>query len=93
MGKWVLRQAFSADLPDAVVSRRKVGFPVPLGSWLGRGLVDFTRSILSDRTVRDLRVFNEDAVERLLKRAGGERDALHVWMLANIGLFLEAYFG
>jgi len=91
--KWVLRQAFAADLPDAVVTRRKVGFPVPLGSWLGRGLVDFARSVLSDSAVRGLGVFNDDAVERLLKRAGGERDALQVWMLANIGLFLEAYFG
>jgi len=91
--KWALRQAFAPDLPDVVVNRPKVGFPVPLGSWLNRGLVDFTRSVLTDHTVRSLHVFDAGAVDRLLGDASDERDALRVWMLANIGLFLEQYFG
>jgi len=91
--KWALREAFAASLPERVVSRRKVGFPVPLGPWLRRGLVSFAREVLNQRAVREAAVFSPDAVERLLEGADAEGGALRVWMLANVGLFLTEYFG
>ncbi len=39
-GKRLLREAFAADLPDIVFTRRKMGFAVPLGQWLRRNLRD-----------------------------------------------------
>ena len=35
-GKEVLRRAFAADLPRSIVKRRKSGFRLPLGDWLGQ---------------------------------------------------------
>jgi asparagine synthase (glutamine-hydrolysing) len=34
--KWILRAAMKGRLPDEILSRRKMGFPVPVGSWLRR---------------------------------------------------------
>ena len=32
--KWILRQAMRGRLPAAILERRKMGFPVPVGAWL-----------------------------------------------------------
>jgi asparagine synthase (glutamine-hydrolysing) len=63
--KWVLRQAMKDKLPAEILSRRKMGFPVPIGPWLRgpfRGLLD--EYVLSDRALgRGL--FRADTVRRL----------------------------
>ncbi len=51
--KYILKQAFSAILPDAVINRKKQGFGIPLGKWLRGELKDFMCQILlDDKTCR-----------------------------------------
>ena len=44
--KRMLREAFSADLPEWVFRRRKMGFAVPIGRWLRVELRDMLRDHL-----------------------------------------------
>lgn len=52
--KWILREAMRGILPDEILTRRKMGFPVPLGRWLRNEF----------RTVVDEYVLHERAIER-----------------------------
>jgi asparagine synthase (glutamine-hydrolysing) len=90
--KWMLREAFKTDLPDEVLSRKKVGFPVPLASWLDRGLADFAREATTQMAVRQQAVFDEKVVDAFIASARTQDDALKVWMIANVALFLSEYF-
>ncbi|MBV6396437.1 MAG: hypothetical protein HFACDABA_02035 [Anaerolineales bacterium] len=46
--KYILRRAFMNDLPDAVLERRKVGFPVPLSQWFDKRYRAHLHEILLD---------------------------------------------
>jgi len=45
-GKWILRQAMASELPVSVLRRRKMGFPVPVGSWFSGPLRESLRERL-----------------------------------------------
>ncbi len=51
--KWILREAMKGILPDEILTRSKMGFPVPIGSWLRneyKHIVD--EYVLSERALR-----------------------------------------
>lgn len=83
--KYVLRQAMRDRLPEEILSRRKMGFPVPVGAWFRnsfRGVVD--EFVLGERaTARGL--FRRDTVRRLVDAhmCGAERHDERLWMLVN----------
>jgi asparagine synthase (glutamine-hydrolysing) len=83
--KYVLRQAMRDKLPEEILSRRKMGFPVPVGAWFRngfRGIVD--EFVLGNRAMaRGL--FRPDAIKRLVENhvAGTEKHDERLWMLVN----------
>jgi asparagine synthase (glutamine-hydrolysing) len=83
--KYVLRQAMRDLLPAEILSRRKMGFPVPVGAWFRgafRGIVD--EFVLGERA-RARGLFQRDAVQRLVEnhQAGREKHDERLWMLVN----------
>jgi asparagine synthase (glutamine-hydrolysing) len=51
--KWILKQAMRGILPDAILTRRKEGFSIPMKNWLRRELEPLMRDLLaSERVVR-----------------------------------------
>jgi len=78
--KWVLRQAMKDRLPEEILSRKKMGFPVPVGTWL-RGewkhLLD--EFVVSDRALaRGL--FVPDVVRRMVAgHVSGENHTERLW--------------
>src|SRR5262245_10248119 len=90
--KRVLRRAVEDLLPEAVLTRPKHGFDVPLGLWLERDL-----SAVVDRLV----LAEDSALSSWLRPAGlrqlwnrwqrsrDERLALAVWRLLNLALWSE----
>ena len=83
--KYVLRQAMRDLLPEEILSRKKMGFPVPVGAWFRgafRGVVD--EFVLGERAMaRGL--FQRDAVRRLVDahNSGSEKHDERLWMLVN----------
>ncbi len=48
--KWMLRQAVRDVLPPEILTRKKMGFPVPFGLWMrGPAGSDVARDVLLDR--------------------------------------------
>jgi len=88
-GKWVLRQAMRDKLPKPILTRRKMGFPVPLKTWFAEEFNRMAGEILLDGKARRRGFFNPDCIERILLEHKEQRRDFsgHIWLLMNIELW------
>jgi asparagine synthase (glutamine-hydrolysing) len=82
-GKAIFKRAMGDALPPDVLTRRKMGFGVPLGSWFRNELRDYARDTLLGARARQRGLFAPAAVEGLLdEHARGRRDlSASLWAL------------
>jgi asparagine synthase (glutamine-hydrolysing) len=91
--KRVLRQAVRGLLPEAILTRRKMGFPVPFAGWVGGAWNGVARDVLLDPRSRQRGIIDGRAVERLLDdhRAGIRRGGDAIWALLNLELWYRTF--
>jgi asparagine synthase (glutamine-hydrolysing) len=90
--KWILREAMKGVLPDEILTRSKMGFPVPVGRWLRGGFRHITEEyVLSERALRR-GIFNADFVRRLCAEhdAGAPHDE-RLWFLINFEMWQRRF--
>jgi asparagine synthase (glutamine-hydrolysing) len=75
--KWVLKQAMTGVIPDAILRRKKEGFSIPMKNWLRRELQPLMRALLAPDRVRARGLFDPLEVSRLVDAhvAGRENHA------------------
>src|SRR5262249_44349686 len=90
--KYILRRAMKDRLPRPILSRRKMGFPVPLGAWLrGRFSHVVDEYVLGDRA-SSRGLFNRDFVSALVARHNaGEDHSERLWSLINIEIWQRQF--
>jgi asparagine synthase (glutamine-hydrolysing) len=91
--KWILREAVRDILPPAILTRKKMGFPVPFGDWIQGKWNDVARDVLLDTRSRQRGIIDAGAVGRLLnaQAAGISDGADAVWSLLNLELWYRTH--
>ena len=64
--KRIFKDAFTREIPEAIRTRRKTGFPVPLRRWLGHDLRDFARDALFSGKAAGRGYFQKAGLEKAL---------------------------
>ena len=92
-GKHVLKDAVRDRLPAAILSRKKMGFAVPLAGWFRTELRDLARDVLLDGTARQRGIMEPQTVLRLIdSHLQGSRDYSAVlWALLSFELWCRTW--
>jgi asparagine synthase (glutamine-hydrolysing) len=91
--KFVLRRSMKGLLPDAILNRAKMGFPVPVGRWFReeyRTLID--EYVLSPRTL-ERGIFDPEAVKSVVAehQNGVRNNAERLWSLLTFEMWLRQF--
>jgi asparagine synthase (glutamine-hydrolysing) len=78
--KRILKQALADLLPPPVLTRRKMGFGVPIDHWLRHDLRDLAYDTLLSRHALGRNYFQPAVVRRLLDEHAEGRANLHYWL-------------
>jgi asparagine synthase (glutamine-hydrolysing) len=90
--KYLLKKAMAEWLPTELIRRRKMGFGVPLATWLRTDLRELSWDLLTDRTARSRGFFRPDAVDRLLRlHDAGHDHSIRIWALMQFELWHRTF--
>jgi asparagine synthase (glutamine-hydrolysing) len=91
--KRVLREAMKSVLPEAILNRPKMGFPVPLRLWTRGRWNAVVADVLLDRRSKERGIIDPVAVARLLhEHAAGAVDATdRIWSLLNLEIWFRTF--
>jgi asparagine synthase (glutamine-hydrolysing) len=91
--KWILRQVLNRYVPSDLINRPKMGFAVPIDSWLRGPLREWAESLLDERAMLNDGYLNPIPIQRKWKEhISGRRNWQHLlwnvlmfqsWMLAQ----------
>ncbi|HEY3580954.1 MAG TPA: asparagine synthase (glutamine-hydrolyzing) [Pyrinomonadaceae bacterium] len=91
--KYVLREAMKGVLPEEILTRSKMGFPVPIGTWFRgpfKSIID--EYVLSDRAL-SRGIFAPDFVRQIVAlHQAGEDHAERLWSLLNFEIWQRQFF-
>jgi len=91
--KYVLRQAVRSLLPQAVISRPKQGFRVPLPEWLRGDLAVWAEHQLRSAAIHRRGLFRRDAIDRMWERhrSGTYDHSFDLWCLIQLAAWYERW--
>ena len=91
--KAILRESLRDLVPREILTRKKMGFPVPLGRWLRgpyRSVVE--EFVLGPRTLQR-KLFQPSELMRLVEehRTGTRNHAVRLWLLVNLEVWQRIF--
>lgn len=92
--KYILKKAYEDMIPNEVLYRKKMGFPVPLNNWFGGHFNDYAKEILLSKVARERGIYNIGNIEKWLNNDKLSQDhgfAMKIWMLINLEIFCTKY--
>ena len=90
--KYLLKKALAKHVPDQILYRRKVGFPVPYEGWLRNDLKDLASDVLLDSKAISRGYFRREAVESLIARNSRTgRNSAEIFSLVVLELWHHAF--
>jgi len=91
--KVALREAVRDLLPREILTRRKMGFPVPVGRWLRGKFWPLVEDLVLGARALERGFFNPGAIERLAMehRLGLREHGDRLWLLVNLELWQRIF--
>jgi asparagine synthase (glutamine-hydrolysing) len=91
--KYVLRQAMKNVLPAEILTRKKMGFPTPVGAWFRGPYQHILDEYVLGPRASERGVFNPGYVKELVARhRAGENHTERLWMLVNFEIWQRRFF-
>lgn len=92
--KYILKQIVHKHLPPEIMERPKMGFGIPVETWLAKELKPLVLEHLSPEKVRTHGIFNEKEVEKLCREffKGRKEKHLKIWHLLMFQMWYAKWF-
>ncbi|MGH7393971.1 MAG: asparagine synthase-related protein, partial [Candidatus Rokuibacteriota bacterium] len=93
-GKYILKRTLEPLLPRDILTRRKMGFGVPLGAWFRGELKGFVHDVLTDSRAARRGLLQPRAITALLDaHARGRADrSAQIWSLVCLELWCRTWW-
>ena len=91
--KAILRAAVDGLVPPAIISRRKMGFPVPIGAWLRGAFAPLVDEFVLGPRAAARRLFDHAALGRLAAEhaAAAANHGDRLWLLINLEIWQRIF--
>jgi len=89
-GKYILKNLMKDRLPHQIISRRKMGFPVPTKAWFNQDLIREVEKCLLDHQLLKSGFLNRRFIEKIIKQHKNQA-ADHSWLIFSL-LVLQTWF-
>ena len=91
--KWAFKESQRGRVPDDVITRKKAGFGAPIRAWLAGPLAERVDATASDGALVRSGLVDMGAARQVIDsfRANREDNALQIWALLTLDLWLETF--
>lgn len=90
--KWILREAMKGILPNEILDRPKMGFPVPVGNWFRGEFKHIVDEYVLGTRAMDRGIFDGDYVRKLVAaHNAGENHDERIWSLVNVEIWQRGF--
>jgi asparagine synthase (glutamine-hydrolysing) len=91
--KLVLREALGDLIPAQIRTRRKMGFPVPVGSWLRGPFASTVEEFVTGPRAAGRMLFNPELVRRMAEehQSGRVPHGTRLWLLLNLEIWQRIF--
>jgi asparagine synthase (glutamine-hydrolysing) len=89
--KWLLRRLLYRHVPAALIDRPKMGFGVPIDSWMRGPLRDWAEALLDERRLREEGFFHPQVIRQAWdEHLRGQNNQHKLWTILMFQAWLEA---
>jgi asparagine synthase (glutamine-hydrolysing) len=91
--KYLLKKVLRKLLPSENLTRRKMGFGIPIGHWFRGTMQPFLREVILSERALSRGLFNHEVVQEFVdQHAAGNRDYSHqLWTLLMLELWFQRF--